>query len=559
MPRLLLPLFLLPTIFLGGCQSDSLEKPSPSDTTPQTAFHNPILAGFNPDPSICRVGEDYYLVNSSFGYFPGIPVLHSRDLVNWQQIGAAITRTEQMDMTKQGLSRGLFAPAISYHEGWFYIVCTLIDNGGNFIVKSQNPEGPYSNPYWLPELNGGIDPSLFFDDDGRVYVVYNQGAPDNNPLYDGHRTLRLHELDPTTLQVKGEEHLLVNGGTDLAKEPIWIEGPHIYKLNGYYYLMAAEGGTSYNHSEVIFRSESLNGPYESYAGNPILTQRDLDPTRPDPITSTGHADLIQTPDGDWWAVFLGCRPYEGEYYNTGRETFLAPVRWEDGWPIINPDHEEVQQTYPLPLPEVTDTPALQLGGLVNYRVDFDEPLDQRWLFLRNVKEPWYTLNRSVGKVRVALRPETIADQGNPSLMLRRQPHPIGEVSTYLEFEPQSDNEQAGLVVLQNADHYYFINKAQNRLQLLKKSADGYEVLAEKGYQEQGVHLQIKAIGNKYHFYYKADDQEWQTLAYNVDATYLSTATAGGFVGCMYGLYASSQGQPSETEALFSYFEVKSSK
>ncbi len=543
---------VLPAIFLllaAGCRQ--AEPPADAPST----FNNPILAGFNPDPSICRVGEDYYLVNSSFAYFPGIPILHSRDLVRWNQIGAAITRTEQMDLSSQGISRGLFAPAITYHDGWFYIACTLIDNGGNFIVKAERPEGPWSDPYWLPEVNG-IDPSLFFDTDGKVYIVYNSIPPDDQPLYDGHRTLRMYELHPDSLQVTGDEYLLINGGTDISKKPVWIEAPHIYKLNGYYYLMAAEGGTAYNHSEVVFRAKDIAGPYEVFEGNPILTQRHLDPQRPHPITSTGHADIVQLPSGEWWAVFLGCRPYQDGHYNTGRETFLAPVRWEDGWPVINPDHEEVQYRYPLPTTGKTTQPARPLSGNFTYREDFCSPLEQRWLFLRNVREPWHKLDTAAGALALNLRPEVIDTAGNPSLMVKRQPHLHGSVSTHIEFSPARKGERAGLLVLQNENHYYFINKAEQHLEVLKKTADGFETLARQPYEEKGAHLKIAADGNKYHFYYSEDGNTYTPLLEGADATYLSTETAGGFVGCMYGLYATSSGEPSENRAVFDYFEIR---
>ena len=295
--------------------------------TQDRLFTNPILAGFYPDPSICRVGNNYYMINSTFSYFPGIPVFHSKDLVNWKLIGHVMDRPEQMDLTGLGVSRGIFAPAIRFNKGIFYVTCTLVDAGGNFIVTSASPEGPWSNPVWIPKING-IDPSMFFDDNGKAYIIYNSVAPDNKPLYDGHRTIRMYEFDVENLKVFGEEKVLVNGGVDLSKKPVWIEGPHIFKVNDYYYLIAAEGGTGDQHSEVVFRSDNVDGPYVPYEKNPILTQRHLDPDRKNPITSTGHADLIQTENGDWLAVFLGCRPYSmsGDgFYNTGRETFLAPV------------------------------------------------------------------------------------------------------------------------------------------------------------------------------------------------------------------------------------------
>ena len=548
---------LIFTGLLAGCQSPASEN-QPDSGAPARTFRNPILAGFNPDPGICRVGEDYYLVTSTFAFFPGIPIMHSKDLVHWNQIGAAIDRTEQMDMTDQGMSRGLFAPTINYHQGTFYVICTLIDRGGNFIVTADNPAGPYSNPYWLPELDGGIDPSLFFDEDGTAWVVYNHVAPDNEPLYDGHRTIRMRQLDLATMKPAGEEFLLVNGGTDLAKKPVWIEAPHIYQRNGYYYLMAAEGGTAYNHSEVIFRSKDITGPYEVYAGNPILTQRHLDPARPNPITTTGHADLVEASDGEWWAVFLGCRPYEGNHFNTGRETFLTPVTWtEDGWPVINPDFEEVQYEYPVPTTAGSTTAEISLSPDVHYDIDLTQELDPRWVFLRNVKESWYTHDKAAGSLTLQLRPETIAATGNPSLMMRRQPHLYGEAMTHVRFSPEQEGEMAGLVVLMDQDHYYFLNKTADRLQVLKKSADGFETLTEVPWTEAEAWLKITANGSEYHFSCSEDGETYTEILSGADARYLSTQTAGGFIGCMYGLYATSSGESSANQAVFHAFRLQS--
>jgi len=251
-------------------------------------------------------------------------------LVHWKLIGYVLNRPEQFNLDGQGVTRGLFAPAIRFHNGLFYVTCTLIDIGGNFVATAKIGR-PLSKPAWLPQING-IDPSLFFDD-GKAYLLYNSIPPDDKPLYNGHRTIRIQEFDPESLKVKGDERILINGGTDIDKKPAWIEGPHIIKKDGVYYLIAAEGGTADQHSEVVFKSDNVNGPYVSYKKNPILTQRNLDPNRAFAITSTGHADFVQTESGDWWAVFLGCRPYhpyEEEYYNTGRETFLAPCSGKAG-------------------------------------------------------------------------------------------------------------------------------------------------------------------------------------------------------------------------------------
>ena len=287
-------------------------------------YRNPILAGFYPDPSIERVGEDYYLVNSSFAYFPGIPLFHSRDLVTWTQIGNVIDRPGQFAFGAIGLSRGIFAPDITYHRGVFYLVSTCIDCGGNFVLTATDPAGPWSDPVWV-DIDG-IDPALFFDDDGSAWIL-NNGPPVGTPLYDGHRAIWIQRFDERALQPVGPRTLLINGGVDLAARPIWAEGPHLFRKDGWYYLITAEGGTAEQHAEVVYRSRDVTGPYRPGPGNPILTQRDLDPARPHPITSAGHADFVTTPAGDWWSVFLGARPYRDNYYNIGRETFLLPVKW----------------------------------------------------------------------------------------------------------------------------------------------------------------------------------------------------------------------------------------
>ena len=295
-------------------------------------FRNPVLAGFHPDPSIVRVDDDYYLVNSSFGWYPGVPIFHSTDLVNWTQLGHVLDRPESLPVQGLGISRGVFAPTLRYRDGVFYMITTLVDAGGNFYVTATDPAGPWSDPVWLPDVDG-IDPSIFFDVDGRAYIT-NNGPPDYDPLYGGHRAIWIQEFDVAAGKTVGPRKVIVDGGVDLESKPVWIEGPHIYRVGDWYYLVAAEGGTGHEHSQVVFRSRDVFGPWEPGPRNPILTQRDLDPSRPFPVTTTGHADLVRTPAGDWWSVFLACRPYENDYYNTGRETFLLPVTWSDGWPMI---------------------------------------------------------------------------------------------------------------------------------------------------------------------------------------------------------------------------------
>lgn len=294
--------------------------PNNRPTAPAGEYANPVLPGFYPDPSITKKGDDYYLTTSSFSYTPGLPILRSKNLTDWELVGYALDREEQMEFSGARISRGIFAPTIRYHDGLFYIITTSVDNGGNFIITASDPAGPWSEPIWLPEV-GGIDPDIFFDDDGRVYITHNE-APPGEPLYNGHRAIWMWEYDPAAQKVLPDSRkLLVNGGVDISQEPIWIEAPHIYKVNDWYYLSCAEGGTGPQHSQVVFRTRSLDEPFIPYENNPILTQRDLSWPRPNPVDTAGHADMIQTDAGEWWAVFLGTRPYENYLYNTGRDTF----------------------------------------------------------------------------------------------------------------------------------------------------------------------------------------------------------------------------------------------
>ncbi len=545
-------------------------------------YANPVLAGFYPDPSICRVGRDYWLVNSSFAYFPGLPIFHSRDLVNWRQAGNAMDRPGQLNLGGAGVSRGLFAPAIRYHKGLYYITCTFVDRVGNFVITARNPRGPWSNPVALPAING-IDPSLFFDDDDKAYIVYNSTPPDDKPLYEGHRTIRMRPFDPVTLQTIGEESILVNGGSELEKKPVWIEGPHLFKKSGYYYLIAAEGGTDNNHSEVVFRSNAITGPYLPGRNNPILTQRQLDPARPSPVTSTGHADFVLTPAGSWYAVFLGCRPYSGDHYNTGRETFMAPVQWtDDDWPVIIPPDAIVADHYPVPFPAMTKIVDNPFDGQALFKENFSGPVpDPSLVFLRTPLQKWWSLTERKGYISMQLLPQTCAGTESPAFIGHRQQQAEGYAATSLVFQPQEQNEKAGLIVFQNESHFYYIARSvvdhRPVVQLFRSIIPpspgntataspqetisifngGMEMIASRvldtTVNAKKLQLKIVAKGNTYSFYYAEKANDWLLLKENVDARFLSTRTAGGFVGCMYALYATSLGQPSPVKAFFDWF------
>ncbi len=368
---------------------------------PAGSYRNPILAGFYSDPSITRAGDRFYLVTSTFAYFPGIPIFESADLVHWKKIGDVISRPAQLDFDGLGISRGVFAPAIEFHNGTFYVLNTAVDSGGNYFVTAKNPAGPWSNPVWLKDLDG-IDPSLFFDDDGKAYVV-NNGPPASAPEYSGHRAIWIQELDVTAGKLIGPRKVLLDKGVDPGAQPIWIEGPHLYRRNGWYYLMCAEGGTGPQHSEVILRARSPWGPFVPYEGNPILTQRDLAPERPTPITNAGHADLIQASDGSWWAVFLASRTYGGTHYNTGRETFLLPVEWKNDWPVILPKGEPIPYIVrgPAQMSAASQSPST---GNFTWRDDFDSPkLKPEWMHVRVPRENWADLRSKPGALTIHAR------------------------------------------------------------------------------------------------------------------------------------------------------------
>lgn len=517
---------------------------------------NPINPGFYPDPSICQKGDDFYMVNSTFCWYPGIPVFHSRDLVNWKQIGHVLDRPSQLPLNGLQISRGVFAPAIEYHDGIFYVLNTLVDAGGNFIVTATNPAGPWSDPAWLGEIDG-IDPSLFFDDNGKSYIINNGPPPENKSVYNGHRALWLQEFDYKNLKLTGPRKIVVNGGVDISKKPSWIEGPHIYKIDGWYYLMAAEGGTAEGHSEVIFRSKDVWGPYVPWEDNPILAQGGLDANRPNPITSTGHADFVKTENGEWWAIFLGCRPYEPtkeNYYNTGRETFMAPVRWENGWPVIGEKTDVLKSEYPAPnLKEFKPKGYAPLNSLAPVKDDFKgNSLALYWNFMRTPQENWYSLNKKTGTLQIKARPELLSGYGNPSFIGRRQQHAFCAVTTSLQFIPHNVSDEAGLVIWQNEGHYYSLVKTQYEGKQVIRLLKVNEVLAEKEVPGEGLlELKIEARGREYDFSYRNPGKEWEPFATGVDGTFLSTRTAGGFVGAYFGMYAKGEGNNS---ALFDWFE-----
>lgn len=510
---------------------------------PPNHYRNPILAGFFPDPSVCRVGDDYYLVNSTFAYYPGLPVFHSKDLVNWTLAGHAINRPNQLDYKGAGVTRGLFAPAIAHHDGVFYLVCTMIDGKGNFVLTATDPAGPWSDPVALDFP--GIDPSLFFDDDGRVWLVHNGEPPDNKPLYQGHRAVWLREFDPIARRLIGEPRLLVNGGVDLTKKPVWIEGPHLYKRDNWYYLCCAEGGTSIDHSQVVFRSRSLSEPFKPWSGNPILTQRDLDPNVPGAVTCTGHVDLVEGPGGQWWSVFLGCRPMpDGGLLTTGRETFLLPVTWtDDGWPVILPAGKRVPLV--APGPSLAISPSIPLTGDFNWTDDFNRPsLDPFWLMLR---APGDKPDMRVEHGELLLTPgwAGLSGKDHPVFLSRRVQHARFTVTTTLDV-PAERGVEAGLALFQSEKNHYFLAVRQadgGGSEIFVELANGGPpAMIHRAPAPAGRHLslRIKADINALDLEWSSDGKDWKTFTPPDGIKPVTVQAAGGgihFTGAVIGMHA----------------------
>ena len=544
--------FLLPSALLAAGPSpvafESFTYTGRDDVfaTPLPAGHyrNPILAGYYPDPSICRVGDNYYLINSTFADFPGIPIFHSRDLVNWEQLGHVISRPTQLKYDGLRINGGIYAPALSYHDGTFYVICTMVDSGGNFLVTATNPAGPWSDPVWLGF--DGIDPSLFFDDNGRAWMVNNGNPPDNKPLYQGHRAIWLQEFDIASRKLTGPRSIIVNGGVDLAKKPVWIEGPHLYKRDGWYYLCCAEGGTSIQHSQVILRSKAPTGPFLHWDKNPILTQRDLDGSAPHAITCTGHADLVIGPDGNWWSVFLACRPYAPDRWATGRETFLLPVKWtEDGWPQILPPGERVPFVVASPKgAELAAHPAQPLSGNFTWTDEFDQPaLSSFWIMLRTPQETWWHLGD--GKLSLTPRADLLSGKGNPSFFGRRLQHSKFDTSTKLQV-PATPGTSAGLAIFQSDTHYYYygVQRTAAGLNAFVEVSNGAKperiVTGQLPADAQGIELRITGDEKTLAFAYALKPGDWKELLPQADSYPISVQAAGGglhFTGALVGLHA----------------------
>lgn len=510
-------------------------------------FYTPILQGCYPDPSITRKGEDYYLVNSSFSMFPGVPIFTSKDLVNWKQIGHVLDRPSQLLVEKSGVSHGIYAPDIKYNKNndTFYMITTQFAGGiGNMVVKTKDPAKGWSE---VQKLNfDGIDPSLFFDDDGKAYVVHNDAPPKGTELYNGHRVIKIWDYDLEKDQVvAGSDKIIVNGGVDLSQKPIWIEGPHIYKKNGKYYLMCAEGGTGDWHSEVIFESNSPKGPFIPAVNNPILTQRYFPKDRKNRMDWTGHADLVETPDGKYYGVFLGIRPNEKNRVNSGRETFMLPVDWSGEFPVF--ENGLVPLKPKLKLPNGVTNQTGQNGFFPNGNFTFSDPLnkpnlDYRWIAMRGPREEFVSVSKDGVKV---IPFETNVKALAPiSALFHRQQHSSFEASVTLKYKPKSDKDLAGITCYQSENFNYVLGitkKDKDFYVVLERTEKGNSIIiaSEKLSPYTTIQLQVIAKGDDYTFNYSLDSKSYKNLGGTVSGDILSTNVAGGFTGSLIGLYSTS--------------------
>ncbi|WP_067625702.1 glycoside hydrolase family 43 protein [Alicyclobacillus acidiphilus] len=501
-------------------------------------YENPIIPGFYPDPSICRVGAEYYIVTSSFEYFPGIPIFKSNDMVSWEQIGYVLTRRSQLTLDGAYRSGGIFAPTIRHHNGRFYVVSTNVSHGGNFLVWAENPRGPWSDPIWIDQE--GIDPSLLFDNE-KVYFSSTGVDPTS-----GEPGICQCEIDIETGQRLTESRLIWKG-TGGA----YPEAPHLYRIGGMYYLMIAEGGTEYGHMVTIARSSSPYGPFAPCPSNPILSHRSLD----HPIQATGHADLVEDTDGQWWLVCLGIRPVGyPKCHHLGRETFLTPFLWNSqGWPEVG-DHGRVHLSMNTPGQAGSQQVIAHMG-----RDDFDAPaLGLDWNFRRNPSPDDWSLTEHPSSLTLH-GPSACLDteRESPAWVGVRQRHFWCQFQAVMEFDPVQENEEAGLTVFMNEQFHYDIGvgyRDGERCVFFRRTLGTLQKVEYCGaIQEGAVILEVTADQHGYEFKYGHHERHMNRVGAG-ETRYLSTEVAGGFTGTFFALYATGNGRRSTTPAHFDWVE-----
>lgn len=499
-------------------------------------YQNPVLSGMNPDPSILRVGHDYYLATSSFEYFPSCPIYHSLDLVHWQRIGYALSRPAQFAQLSPHPST--YATTLRYHDGVFYLITTDVRGGGNFFVTAKNPAGPWSDPIKVDQ--GMFDPSLFFDDDGTVY--YTRRGPNST------ENIVQATIDiPTGKQTSPLRTISTGMVTDDA------EGPHLYKIDGWYYLIEAEGGTRFLHMETVGRSKSPWGPFAPDPANPFVSQHiswDY------PVKSVGHCDWTDTPEGKWWIVCLGTRHPNYASFSLGRETFLYPMLWRDGWPELNQrDIDQLQVNEPVPLAHP--------WPLRPARDDFNSTrLDDEWNTIGPLGAGTWSLTERPGFLRLYGQESLLSFGARTAFVGRRQTEWTSRSETQLEFDPKSENEEAGLTVLMSPSYHYeiFVTlRGGQRLVVLRKQAGDMEQVVAQALVPAGpLRLRIDSDPLKYSFYYAGAKGDWKLLGTGLERL-ISSEIAAVWSGAYIGMYSSGQGKKSSAPADFDWFQYETTR
>ena len=532
-------------------------------------FKNPILAGGYPDPSICRVGDEFIMANSSFEYFPALPIHKSKDLVNWELVGHGLNRLEQVsgqiNLTDVQSNGGIYAPTIRYNNGKYHIVTTNVyydelkqrSTATNFIITSSKPEGPWSNPIVIKGAPG-IDPDIFFDVDGRVW--YTGMHQPSDPTFSDEKEIWIQELNPNSFQLIGQRFFVWRG----ACGGVWAEGPHIYKKDGKYYLLIAEGGTSFNHSIMVAVSDTITGPYVSNERNPIFSSRHL--SYDNWVNSTGHGDLVELEDGRWYIVMLGVRGDVKRKSNMGRETFIAPVSWEREpyewkerkivWPVIAPQSGKILKINPIIFSETIENKGTFFVDDFN-----DTNLDLAWNHRRAPMQNMFDLVSNPGSLRVYTNPNKLQERKRANFTGIKQTESEFSFETKMTFSPSSNSDESGIAIVQKDNNFlsFTIKQLGDDISLELKLMNKIETsIASKKIDHNSklpIQLKVESFNNYYHFYYALENEKFDLFA----ITPADQVLSHGYTGAHIGLYATSNGQISTGYADFNRVEYKSEK
>ncbi len=497
-------------------------------------YTNPVLRGMNPDPSICRAGHEFYMVTSSMYFYPGVPVYKSKDLINWKLIGYCLTKKQHFFTEENNNSPMMYAATLRYNKGVFYMITTDVNGGGNFFVTTKDPALPWSDPIKIDQPV--FDPSLFFDDDGKVYYTRRGDFKDKDIVQ--------AEIDITSGKLLTPLRSISKG---LISDD--TEGPHLFKRHNWYYITMGEGGSRALHMQTIARSKSPWGPFESDPDNPVITQNHAWWHH---IRALGHADFIEAPDGSSWAVCLGTRHVDYDAFSAiGRETFLMPVNWINDWPVIKPDYR-----YNL----FIDVPTLPLKPwpAALDKDDFDNSvLNLKWNMLMYPFTQWYTLVERPGFLRLKGTAEKLQETKQVAFIGTRQKEMSGSFTTAFEFVPHSANEEAGICVFQkNNFHYDLFISIRNKIKVavLKKTV-GDMVTEISVIPVIGIRFECKITFDpfNYHFFIKQNNN-WIAAGTGI-VNLISTEVAAVWSGIFLGMYSTGNGESCISPADFDWANV----